>query len=70
MPTKPPSRIDEAVVRAWVERTCGEQGVPVKVTDPRILERVAFILRVSREEARRRAMQAQDHGQHAGRTSE
>jgi hypothetical protein len=29
---------------AWVERTCAEQGVPVKITDPLVLARVAAIL--------------------------
>jgi len=32
-------------VRAWVERTCAEQGVPVKVTDRRVVAQVAELLR-------------------------
>jgi hypothetical protein len=34
---------------AWVERTCAEQGVPVKVTDPLVLAEVAEILLSGRE---------------------
>lgn len=33
-----------AKVRAWVERTCAEQGVPVKITDPVTVRRVATLL--------------------------
>jgi hypothetical protein len=32
----------------WVERTCREQGIPVKLSDPRTSERVAAILRDGR----------------------
>jgi len=38
---KPP---DPEVVRAWLERTCAAQGVPVKVSDPRIVARVVALL--------------------------
>jgi hypothetical protein len=31
--------------QAWVERTCAEQGVPVKVTDRRVVAQVAELLR-------------------------
>jgi hypothetical protein len=30
-------------VKAWVERTCAEQGVPVKLTDPVALQHIADI---------------------------
>jgi hypothetical protein len=30
---------------AWVERSCLEQGVPVKITDRRVLAQVAELLR-------------------------
>jgi hypothetical protein len=30
---------------AWVERSCAEQGVPVKITDRRVLAQVAELLR-------------------------
>jgi hypothetical protein len=33
-----------AEVVALVERSCAEQGVPVKVTDPTVLKRVAVLL--------------------------
>jgi len=36
--------LDE-MARAWVERTCKEQGVPVKVADRAALARVAAVLR-------------------------
>ena len=29
---------------AWVERSCAEQGVPVKLTDPVALAKIAAIL--------------------------
>lgn len=35
--------------RAWVERSCREQGVPVKITDPLVLQRIADILCEARE---------------------
>jgi hypothetical protein len=70
MPAKPRKPVDEAVVRAWVERTCAEQGVPVKATHPRIIERVVATLCLVREDARRRALLAQDHGRQAEKTSE
>lgn len=30
--------------KAWVERSCAEQGVPVKLSDPVALQRIADIL--------------------------
>jgi hypothetical protein len=38
---------------AWVEQACAEQGVPVKITDPLILERVAELLSQGRESVSR-----------------
>jgi hypothetical protein len=32
-------------VKAWVEQSCAEQGVPVKVTDRRVVAQVAELLR-------------------------
>ncbi|HEY7893218.1 MAG TPA: hypothetical protein VIC05_13510 [Solirubrobacteraceae bacterium] len=32
-------------IAAWVERSCLEQGVPVKITDRRVLAQVAELLR-------------------------
>lgn len=34
-----------ARARAWTERTCAEQGVPVLVDDRRVLAQVAALLR-------------------------
>ena len=34
----------DARVLAWVETTCADQGVPVKVEDPVVLAKVAEIL--------------------------
>jgi hypothetical protein len=42
---------------AWVERSCAEQGVPVKLSDPLALAKIADILgeaREARESARKR----------------
>jgi hypothetical protein len=36
-------------VEAWVERTCREQGVPVKVRDPATIRAVALLLRSGSE---------------------
>ena len=41
----PPSEEWRERVRAWVERTCTEQGVPFKVTDRRVVAQVAELLR-------------------------
>jgi hypothetical protein len=34
---------------AWVERSCAEQGVPVKLSDPLALAKIADILGEARE---------------------
>ena len=41
------SGADERAQRiiAWVERSCAEQGVPVKITDRQLLAQVAELLR-------------------------
>jgi hypothetical protein len=47
--------------RAWVERACAEQGVPVKVSDPLVLKQVAEILgepRDAREKRTRKGSRA------------
>jgi hypothetical protein len=46
------SGIDErlkARAVAWVERTCLDQGVPVKLSDPLALEKVAELLAQGRQ---------------------
>jgi hypothetical protein len=35
----------QARIEAWVERSCAEQGVPVKITDRQLLAQVAELLR-------------------------
>jgi hypothetical protein len=35
--------------KAWVERACAEQGIPVKLTDPVALRRIADILGEARD---------------------
>jgi hypothetical protein len=34
---------------AWAERTCDEQGVPVKVTDAGVIEKAATLLGQTRQ---------------------
>jgi hypothetical protein len=46
------SGIDETLrarAVAWVERTCLDQGVPVKLSDPLALEKVAELLAQGRQ---------------------
>jgi hypothetical protein len=35
--------------KAWVERHCAEQGVPVKISDPLVLDKIAKILLAGRD---------------------
>jgi hypothetical protein len=44
-----------ARARAWVERTCAEQGIPVKVSDPATIASVAELLAQGRQNGVRRA---------------
>ena len=39
---------------AWVERTCAEQGVPVKLSDPLLLAKVAELMAQGRQTGSRR----------------
>ena len=39
---------------AWVDRTCAEQGVPTKLSDPVRLDRIAKIFEEGRQERRKR----------------
>ena len=43
-----------ARARAWVEASCAEQGVPVKVSDPVTVARVAELLAQARHTGRSR----------------
>jgi len=38
--------------KAWVEKSCAEQGVPVKMTDPLALAKIADILSEARDKRR------------------
>lgn len=38
------SKVPPEVVRAWVERTCAAQGVPVKVSEPLVTVAVVTLL--------------------------
>ena len=56
-PVLPAGSDDEAYrarVRAWVERTCAEQGIPAKVTNPAKIARVAELLSQGRQKAVKR----------------
>lgn len=52
--TSAPQRDMSERAKAWVEWACAEQGVPVKLSDPLALRRIADILGESRD-ARERA---------------
>ena len=55
----PPSDERAARIEAWVKASCYEQGLPVKISDRRVLAEVAELLRSrpaqSRQKARKRA---------------
>jgi hypothetical protein len=53
----------EAEGRAWAERTCAEQGVELKVTDPAVALEIATLLYAGRGDAEPGAARRQ-----AGRT--
>ena len=36
-------------IRAWTERTCAEQGVPLKIRDPGVIRDVVTLLGQSRQ---------------------
>lgn len=45
--------VDREAVRAWVEETCAEQGLPVKIDDPATIKFVAGLILQQREETKR-----------------
>jgi hypothetical protein len=53
-----PPNARDARIQAWVERSCAEQGLPVKITDRQVLGKVADLLRErpaqSRQNGRKR----------------
>ena len=42
--TGAPGRLSQQELRAWVEASCAQQGVPVKVTDPAVIASVSVLL--------------------------
>lgn len=46
--------VDPRFVEEWVQRTCAAQGVPVKVTDARVIEQVAVLVGQMRQTGSRR----------------
>ena len=47
LPPAPRTGADDdltARAKAWVERSCMDQGLPVKLTDPRVLAEIAELL--------------------------
>jgi hypothetical protein len=42
-------------VRAWVERTCAAQGIPVFVTDPVVVTAVAVLIGQTRQTGSKRS---------------
>jgi hypothetical protein len=44
---RPPDWSERA--KAWIEQSCAEQGVPVKLSDPVVLQRIADILGKARD---------------------
>jgi hypothetical protein len=58
-PSGPPEDERAERIEAWVKASCSEQGLPVKVTDRRVLAEVAELLRPrpaqSRQKGRKRA---------------
>ena len=54
---------------AWVERTCADQGVPVKVSDPVTVEKVAELLNQGRQTGRKRDSSKRLYPRRAGPTT-
>ncbi|MFC8314337.1 hypothetical protein P9A14_08325 [Gordonia hongkongensis] len=38
-------RLDESVFRKWLTDSCKQQGVPVTITDPAIVNQIAVLLK-------------------------
>ena len=57
------------VARAWVERTCAQQGVPVKITDPVVIAAVVVLLGQNRQTASTRSGSKAVRPRTAGRTT-
>jgi len=57
------------MVRAWVERTCAAQGVPVVVTDPVTIAKVAALLAQTRQTGSTRSGSKRARPRTAGETT-
>ena len=44
----------EARAQAWAERSCLDQGVPLRLSDPQVVAQVAELLAQARQTARKR----------------
>ena len=51
-------QVRDEVVRAWVERTCAAQGVPVKVHDPLVTAAVVTLLGGKRQKRQTGSMRS------------
>ena len=40
---------DQEPVRRWIEESCAQQGVPVKITDPEVIRKVVILLTAGRD---------------------
>jgi hypothetical protein len=69
----PPGRASSTevadAVRLWVEESCERQGVPVKISDPRVLAEVGCLLGYEPDERSRRPGQTRKgHARQSGAT--
>ena len=62
-------RVSPDAVRAWVERTCASQGVPLKVTDRAVIETAATLLGQARQTGSMRSGSKTVRPRRAGRTT-
>ena len=61
-------RVSPGAVRAWVERTCASQGVPVKVSDRAVIETTVTLLGQARQTGSMRSGSKTVRPRRAGRT--
>ena len=61
--------VPSEVVRAWVERTCSAQGVPVKVSDRAVIEAAVTLLGQARQTGSMRSGSKVVRPRRAGRTT-
>jgi hypothetical protein len=62
-------RVSPEMVEAWVRRTCAEQGVPERVSDPAVIGRVVALLGQVRQTGSIRAGSKRVRPRTAGRTT-